>query len=470
MAYDNQLYITGRLKELVIVRGKKYSPSDLEETLRSVLCYTADPAAAPAAAAVAALPHGFSVRPGGILTTERVDRQTNHAELVCFVELNHDVASNRSAASSYLASTFTTLLTSLATSLFRQSKHLSPVVQGGLLRCGARVGARVQKWVRKLKSVHPASTSSSSSSSSSPSSSGPSLATISPFSPLLALIKQTLLSHYGLACSSIYLCQRGTLLKTSSGKLRRAATLKRLEKGGLESKILCVDNAPIAAAAAIVEASPKTHANGVCKKSSVASAPIDATSAARNAPVGSTPATFSSSPRQLLTHDKIRESVVSLIAEELQVDIDTLLRMASTLPTLSRDALLDDNAAAGALSSLGLDSLRAMQLASKINHEFALPLPLSPFMLFENPTFDGLVELIWKLQHQPESVNAHHRAESATPVQSPVESRCWRLVLILFSSTDHVPLHPWYRDCRSRSRRAAIDHPADHAPISHRRG
>jgi acyl-CoA synthetase (AMP-forming)/AMP-acid ligase II len=32
--YDNQLYITGRLKEMIIVHGSKHYPQDVEEVIR----------------------------------------------------------------------------------------------------------------------------------------------------------------------------------------------------------------------------------------------------------------------------------------------------------------------------------------------------------------------------------------------------------------------------------------------------
>jgi predicted naringenin-chalcone synthase/aryl carrier-like protein len=384
VVYENQLYITGRLKELVIVRGKKYSPSDIEETLRSVLCPTADPASAGKSK------QDFSVRPGGIMTTERMDRRTNQAELVCFIEVNNELSSTNqsiSSSSSALATSARSLALSVASSLVRQSKRLPPAVQSQLFKCTARVGARVQKWIAPSRSVHPASAASSAASASAS----------SPYAPLLSLIKQTLLSHYGLSVSSIFICERGTLLKTSSGKLRRAATVKELERGGLEGRILCTENAPMVAT---VETKSKPSTIGVAKKQT-ALPPIAAVSA-RNVGAAAS-ASPSSPPRKLLSRDEIKQATAALVAEELQIDIDTVLQMASSLPALSREALLEGDAA-GALSSLGLDSLRAMQLASRINHDFALPLPLSPFMLFENPTFDGLVELIWKLQHQPESV------------------------------------------------------------------
>lgn len=76
--YNGQLYITGRLKEMLIIRGTKYYPHDIEECIKEAAT--------------------DSLRPGSIVATS-IEVGNEEEQLIIIVELVDAINPTQSAAS-----------------------------------------------------------------------------------------------------------------------------------------------------------------------------------------------------------------------------------------------------------------------------------------------------------------------------------------------------------------------------------
>ena len=226
-----------------------------------------------------------------------------------------------------------------------------------------------------------------------------------------------------------------SILKTSSGKIRRLATVQLLSSGGLADSILRrstdklgLHGAGAAAAGASSSSGPHPlekrpdllHQAAVWQEQRssapvpssrvpprAASVRIDAaktiSSSSSNAvksaasgdsfelvshsgsPISSVSGASSSSPLQL---DAVKQTVATVLGEELHLDAETIL-LLSTSFQFDAESSLDE---------YGLDSLSAMKIAGRLTAAFDLPIPISPFMFFSDPTMDGMCKLIIRLK------------------------------------------------------------------------
>src|SRR5689334_21126395 len=55
------------------------------------------------------------------------------------------------------------------------------------------------------------------------------------------------------------------------------------------------------------------------------------------------------------------------------------------------------------LDADGLDSVSAIKIAGRLSREFGLLVPISPFMFFAEPTLEGMVKVIERLQREQQS-------------------------------------------------------------------
>jgi predicted naringenin-chalcone synthase/acyl-CoA synthetase (AMP-forming)/AMP-acid ligase II len=514
---NNELYVTGRIKEVFIVSGKKYSPVDIEECIRLSTC----------SSSIKSLP-ALHVRPGAIMAMESRNAVTGKGELICLVEvsLSRHESSSSSASASPLsdssalspgkktavggaAQTFLSDLISaarpwtlrIAQRLFVSSRRLPVSLRTLLLNCTARVGARVHNLLQGSLN------SDSNSNSKHPSSSSHcSQRLTSELEELSSCICRVVLQHFGVVVAEVVLLSSHSILKTSSGKLRRLATIQALEQGTLDtsilhrlkqtrheqhhqqlqsvsqgaappggalaplSRILAKDEQRASASAisasfhddksfisaSTVAAAPARFATS----SSVATAAISGftneallpSAAACAAAVSSVDQPLGAAPHPLHTYtlDEIRADVALMVGTELHLDPETLLEltkgmrltpeqlaaqlhrngdeggMASTcagadvtLPSLPSSGTDDAIAVQPkSLAAIGLDSVSAMRLTGQLNEHFHLPVPLSPFMLFEDPSFEGVCKLIHCLQSMPSPSLSATREMNALPVSS----------------------------------------------------
>lgn len=93
----------------------------------------------------------------------------------------------------------------------------------------------------------------------------------------------------------------------------------------------------------------------------------------------------SASPLHL---DAVKQTVATVLGEELHLDAETIL-LLSTSFQFDAESSLDE---------YGLDSLSAMKIAGRLTAAFDLPIPISPFMFFSDPTMDGMCKLIIRLK------------------------------------------------------------------------
>lgn len=158
-----------------------------------------------------------------------------------------------------------------------------------------------------------------------------------------------------------------TVLKTSSGKIRRTATAQALQAGALDQLILRRTAKRNTAAQPLPPPLTTTHT----------SLPTS-----RPHPTLLTATTNPTRPPLVLTD--VRQRLASILAEELKLDTDTVLTLSETF-TFDEETGLDE---------YGLDSLSAMRIAGRLVKEFDLLVPLSPFMFLSEPTLHGMCKVV----------------------------------------------------------------------------
>ena len=471
--YRGGLYITGRLKEMIIVNGTKHYPMDLEESIRLA---TAAGIRIPAQLRSASVPGSIDsppislfLRPGGILATEMENVATGKNELVVMIELMEPPKRDEKATTSSTTSPppppssstssdgkMSSSQVAMANTAFKYAQSLPSFIRGPTIRCLARWGAKYMKHKRQSAEKEKKALAEANGLKGAATTE---MFTTVELESVEKAIRRAVMGRYGIPVAEVivlkpvsvqlkrsvpFACSLATILpyshralvfplllslsspqrsilKTSSGKIRRGATASLLVQGGLNDKILrrssvaaaAKSGAPVNSAQQWI-AKPTIQASGSMneKESSfqrsgnvnsiMADKPLLVnpksdtdfelveSSASSSPPSVKTPSSSSSKPVSKLDYDTVRRKVAFILGEELHLDADTVLM-------LSQSFQFEDGQT---LDEYGLDSLTAMKIAGRLTVEFELLIPISPFMFFSDPTLDGAVKLIMRLKDE----------------------------------------------------------------------
>lgn len=156
--YQGGLYITGRLKEMIIVNGTKHYPMDIEEAIKIAtqagIRMPSKTTVGPSGEQMTPPTKSIHLRPGGILATELENVATGKNELIVMVELIDSVQqtssdsrsdpsiSSESSKKSYVA---------LANTVFKQCQRLPTFIRTPTIKFLARWGAKYAKRQREAK-------------------------------------------------------------------------------------------------------------------------------------------------------------------------------------------------------------------------------------------------------------------------------------------------------------------------------
>lgn len=455
--YHGDLYITGRLKEMIIVNGTKHYPMDIEESIRlatengiRVNGGASGGGAKPSSSSTSSVstlkdssisgPSSIiHIRPGGILATEMENVSTGKNELIVMVEcmepmkINNDKTSSSSvppppssSSSSSSDGKMSSSQVALANTIFKQCQRLPTFLRTPTIKCLARLGARYVKY--KREQANGTTPSSSASSSDLKDSKDAGSSSIGPFTSheldtIEKSIRRAVMGRFGIPVADIILLRPRSILKTSSGKIRRNATSSLLMEGELKDKILRRSSekkggttATSAAAQQWIakptvqttleenHTSSSTHQQkSITNTKKSVQTPIspnrndsDFELVSSSSPLASSSSSLSvsssspSSSSPPLDFDTVKLRVSTILGEELNLDSDTILMLSQTFE-------FEDGTT---LDEYGLDSLTAMKIAGRLSQEFELLIPISPFMFFNEPTLDGIVKLVIRLKNE----------------------------------------------------------------------
>jgi len=435
--YKNELYITGRLKEMIIVNGTKHYPMDIEESIRAA---TANGVSSPVRVPVSGEnrdrasishppPRVVRVRPGGILAAEVENAVCGKHELVVMVELQDPPPSSGASqsgkagaeSSSSSGGGMSSSHVKIANMVFKHCQKLPESMRAPTIKFVARWGAKIQKYTQsKNNTSAPTSATASASSPGNDGSFDPQTGRALCGHDVLELeamekaVRRAVIGRFGIPVAEVVLLRPRSILKTSSGKIRRTATVSLLVSGQLESNILRRSSdkksgrgaSSSASAAAIWQAKPTIGEEAMNDASSSAASASDFEIVGSPASVNASSSPPSKGNLSVSSHgtsdqsdddggealdpEEVKRTVVSILAEELQLDSETVLLLSSSFR-------FDEGTS---LDEYGLDSLTAMKIAGRLTSAFKLSIPISPFMFFSDPTLDGMCEIIRRLKKE----------------------------------------------------------------------
>ena len=374
--YKGQFYVTGRKKDMIIINGANFFPSDIEEC--------------------AAASHE-AVRPGCLVALP-LTRELQTEGLAIVIELRDRPTSTSKSSGASGKTKLSKDQVAMAQKIFKQTAKLPAVMRGPAIRGLARLGAW---WTRDSKSTSPGDSDSAVDSGGS-SSLGYSE------TELVAIersIRSSVLCMFGIPVHDVIIARPRTVLKTSSGKVRRAATAEALLAGELDDLIMrrtSTASKSRAAAAVTNPAAPVTTLPITARSTSNALGLNSEAEKARR--LAEAEAQLASLPRDTsrppLDFNQVKKRVAVMLAEELKLDADTVLAMSDSFE-------LDDDTP---LDEFGLDSVTAMRIAGRLSAEFDLRVPLSPFMFLSDPTLTGMCRVIVRVhQTAPAATSAKQR-------------------------------------------------------------
>jgi predicted naringenin-chalcone synthase/acyl-CoA synthetase (AMP-forming)/AMP-acid ligase II len=413
--YKNELYVVGRIKELIILNGVNYYPHDIEQTVLSNCAKLK-------AGAVAAVAQNHDDKE--YLTIVAEITEGNLAQN----RSSGDTSGNQQRRGSV----------ELANKLFNWTRILPQFLRAPIMRTAAKYAA---KYIRYSKAKQAAQIPKS------PTIYGYSAAELA---SIVANIRRSVFQHYSVPIAEILLFPQRCLPKTSSGKLRRAVIAQSLQLHRLSSKASerIAQNEPnhnleFLAALLFRSADEKLigprNSHNLYELSSINRASkSDSTKGSHNflanpmiaAPlkVSSMAATAAncaengSEPWRLpLEFDYVRGKIISILSEEMKLEKE-MIESLSTDFGLNQDASDGPEQALSGLEQFGLDSVVAMRISGRFVAEFDLLVPLSPFLFLSEPTLEGMCKVVQRLYLQKPIQPRRNSAKSINPTSSNINS------------------------------------------------
>lgn len=328
--WRGQLFVTGRIKDMIIINGANFYPIDIEEVVRRC---------------------NPSIRPGSVVAFSSHDEQGKE-RLGVIAELRYREGSQEAEQLKASLSLPSSLPARIATTAFRWLQNLPSATKAPILNALMKIGS-VMRVCRRRSSNKSARDDDPASKH----------FTMDELRSVVNIIRRAVISNFGIAAADVTLCKPRSVLKTSSGKVRRFATSELVTSGQMEHSG-CV------LLRSVIQPSPPSRAENSSASSMTLPAGFDEDTSV-----------------EVMSDDEVKRRVLELIADNLQLP-------QQMVNTLSEEFKFDETKS---LDEYGLDSVTAMKLAAEITRTFHLQVPLSPFMLFNDPSLDGLCAVIQRL-------------------------------------------------------------------------
>jgi predicted naringenin-chalcone synthase len=205
------------------------------------------------------------------------------------------------------------------------------------------------------------------------------LATRQKYESISKTIHRAVLLNSSLKMSELIFIKPRTVLKTSSGKVRRRQNVNNLLDGKMFDAVLWCQSVRPSVSYGVRAWDPAVYQDPSGVRAPAVSQPKQS-----ETKVG--PRVVSPEARR-----KVEEQLLSILTAETKL---TKAELRAQL-VASGGSLGEAKAS---LEALGLDSISLIRISERITQSCQLPVKLSPFMLISDPSLNGLVNVILKLQ------------------------------------------------------------------------